>query len=95
MDLIERLRRAAVEAMERYRVPGMALGLIVSGEEHTICLGTTSVELLTIAEVQDWIRQRAKALPKGTWIRVPRTDITRSRGHSITENLKRTTLFTN
>ena len=35
------------------------------------------VELLTIAEVQDWIRAKAKSLPPGTWIRVPRADITR------------------
>lgn len=34
-------------------------------------------ELLTIAEVQDWIRQRARSQPAGSWIRVPRADITR------------------
>ncbi|MEX0700687.1 MAG: amidohydrolase [Planctomycetales bacterium] len=34
-------------------------------------------ELLSIAEVQDWIRTRAKELPEGRWIRVPRTEITR------------------
>lgn len=35
------------------------------------------VELLSLAEVQDWIRERAKSAPDGTWIQVPRTDITR------------------
>ncbi|MEX0718780.1 MAG: amidohydrolase [Planctomycetaceae bacterium] len=35
------------------------------------------VELLSIAEVQEWIRQQAKDVPAGRWIRVPRTDITR------------------
>jgi predicted amidohydrolase YtcJ len=34
-------------------------------------------ELLTIAEVQHWIRKRAGQIPPGRWIRVPRTDITR------------------
>lgn len=46
------------------------------------------VELLTIPEVQDWIRKRAKSQPSGSWIRVPRTDITRlqERRHpSVTE----------
>jgi predicted amidohydrolase YtcJ len=37
------------------------------------------VELLTIADVQNWIRERAKLVPAGTWIRVPRSDITRLR----------------
>lgn len=35
------------------------------------------VELLTIAEVQAWVRERAKSVPAGTWIRVPRAYITR------------------
>jgi predicted amidohydrolase YtcJ len=35
------------------------------------------VELLSVAEVQDWIREKAKSVPAGTWIRVPRADITR------------------
>jgi len=35
------------------------------------------VELLTIAQIQQWIRERAQTLPAGTWIRVPRADITR------------------
>ena len=34
-------------------------------------------ELLSIAEVQDWIRRRAKSTPLGRWIRSPRADITR------------------
>ncbi|MCH7726025.1 MAG: amidohydrolase [Planctomycetes bacterium] len=36
-------------------------------------------ELLSIAEVQDWIRHRAKQVDKTTWIKVPRSDITRLR----------------
>lgn len=47
------------------------------------------VELLTIGEVQEWIRERAKTLPAGTWIRVPRADITRlqQRRHPTTQEL--------
>ncbi|MEO1979595.1 MAG: amidohydrolase [Fuerstiella sp.] len=47
------------------------------------------VELLSIGAVQDWIRQRAKLVPAGTWIRVPRADITRlkERRHPTPEEL--------
>jgi predicted amidohydrolase YtcJ len=38
-------------------------------------------ELHSIAEVQDWIRKRAKELPAGTWIEVPRNEITRLKEH--------------
>lgn len=34
-------------------------------------------ELNSVAEVQAWIRERARELPAGRWISVPRTDITR------------------
>ena len=35
------------------------------------------VELLTIAQIQQWIRERAQTLPAGTWILVARANITR------------------
>jgi hypothetical protein len=34
-------------------------------------------ELTSIGAIQAWIRQQAAALPKSTWIRVPRNEITR------------------
>ena len=34
-------------------------------------------ELRSITEIQDWIRERAKKLPAGRWITVPRNEITR------------------
>lgn len=34
-------------------------------------------ELRSIAEVQEWIRRRAATVPAGTWIEVPRNEITR------------------
>ncbi|MEQ8788574.1 MAG: amidohydrolase [Pirellulaceae bacterium] len=37
------------------------------------------VELTSIAEIQDWLRRRAREVPPGRWIRVPRTDVTRIR----------------
>ena len=40
-------------------------------------LGQPYAELHSIAEVQEWIRKRARELPAGTWIEVPRNDITR------------------
>ncbi len=40
-------------------------------------LSQTWVELKSIPAVQRWIRDQAKDLPAGRWIRVPRTDITR------------------
>jgi predicted amidohydrolase YtcJ len=47
------------------------------------------VELLTITAVQDWIRAAAKETPEGTWLRVPRSDITRlkERRHPTTQEL--------
>jgi predicted amidohydrolase YtcJ len=40
-------------------------------------LEQTYVELTSIAQVQEWIRRRAKEVPAGQWIQVPRADITR------------------
>lgn len=34
-------------------------------------------ELRSVADIQNWIRQRAKQIPPGQWIQVPRTEITR------------------
>ncbi len=47
------------------------------------------VELLSIAEVQNWVRLQAKKVPAGSWIKVPRTDITRlkERRHPTTAEL--------
>jgi predicted amidohydrolase YtcJ len=34
-------------------------------------------ELYSIPQIQDWVRRRAAELPEGTWIEVPRNEITR------------------
>ncbi|MFA7006666.1 MAG: amidohydrolase family protein, partial [Verrucomicrobiia bacterium] len=53
-------------------------------ESHVHAIGAarasvteTYAELSSIAEIQDWIRRRAKELPAGQWIEVPRNEITR------------------
>lgn len=38
-------------------------------------------ELRSIGKMQEWIRQQAKKLPPGTWIEVPRNEITRLKEH--------------
>ena len=40
-------------------------------------------QLHSIAEIQDWVRQRAKTLPEGNWIQLPRVDVTRIRERRI------------
>ncbi len=49
---------------------------------HAIGVGLNSlqgpfIELTSIAEIQKWLREKAKLIPEGRWIRVPRADITR------------------
>ena len=40
-------------------------------------LNSNYVELSSIPEIQQWLRREASRHPAGTWLRVPRTDITR------------------
>ena len=40
-------------------------------------------QLHSIGEIQDWVRERAKALPAGNWIQLPRVDVTRIRERRI------------
>ncbi len=37
------------------------------------------VQLHSIGEIQDWVRARAKEAPAGSWIQLPRVDVTRIR----------------
>lgn len=55
---------------------------IIESHVHSMGVATEEsyqpwVELSTIPEVQDWIRRRARQVPIGQWIKVPRSDITR------------------
>ncbi len=67
---------------------------IIAAHCHAVGVARSSlqqphVELLSIEQVQDWVRRRAETLPAGTWIRVPRADITRlkQRRHPTTREL--------
>lgn len=60
----------------------MVLPGLIETHCHAIGVGQgeleqTYVELSSIGEIQDWIRQEARRLPAGEWIRVPRNEITR------------------
>ncbi len=60
----------------------MVLPGLIETHCHAIGVGNSAleqpyVELKTISDVQAWIRKRADEVPKGRWLRVPRTDITR------------------
>ncbi|MCP4782398.1 MAG: amidohydrolase [Fuerstiella sp.] len=79
-DEIRQFAGANTEVVElggRMVIPG-----IIAAHCHAVgvaknVLQQPHVELLSISAVQDWIRERAKSVPAGTWIRVPRADITR------------------
>jgi len=40
-------------------------------------------QLHSIGEIQEWVRQQARALPAGNWIQLPRVDVTRIRERRI------------
>ena len=70
-------------------VPGF-----IESHVHSIGVARDSManryeELSSIAEVQQWIRRRAAQVPAGTWIVVPRNEITRlrERRHPTPEEL--------
>jgi predicted amidohydrolase YtcJ len=82
-------RTVVVELDGRTVIPG-----IIAAHCHAVgvarnALRQPHVELLSIGAVQDWIRERAKSVPAGEWIRVPRADITRlqERRHPTVEEL--------
>lgn len=82
-------RTDVVQLNGRTVIPG-----IIAAHCHAIgvarnALDQPHVELLTIAEVQAWVRKRARQQAAGSWIRVPRADITRlkERRHPTTREL--------
>ena len=58
-------------------VPGFIEEHVHATDVASALLGTPYAVLSSIAEVQDWIRRYAATVPAGTWIVVPRNDITR------------------
>lgn len=81
-DAIRRLAGPStrtIDARQRSVVPGLI-------ESHVHATGAARGEafqpfrqLHSIAEIQDWVRQRAAGLPAGSWILLPRVDVTRIR----------------
>ena len=67
---------------------------IIASHCHAVGVARNSLdqpyaELLSITEVQNWIESQAKKVPAGSWIKVPRADITRlkERRHPTTAEL--------
>lgn len=72
-----------LDAQQRSVIPGLI-------ESHVHATGAARGEatqpfrqLHSIAEIQDWVRARAATLPAGSWIQLPRVDVTRIRERRI------------
>ena len=72
-----------LDARGRSVIPGLI-------ESHVHATGAARGEasqpfrqLHSIVEIQDWVREQAKALPAGNWIQLPRVDVTRIRERRI------------
>ena len=68
-----------IDARQRSVIPGLI-------ESHVHATGAARGEafqpfrqLHSIGEIQEWVRQRAAGLPAGSWILLPRVDVTRIR----------------
>ena len=72
-------RTRVIDAQGKTVVPGLI-------ETHVHATGVARgevtqpfVQLHSIGEIQDWVRARAKEAPAGSWIQLPRVDVTRIR----------------
>ena len=72
-----------LDAKQQTVIPGLI-------ESHVHATGAARGEanvpfrqLHSISEIQEWVRQRVKALPPGSWIQLPRVDVTRIRERRI------------
>jgi predicted amidohydrolase YtcJ len=72
-------RTRVIDAYGKTIIPGLI-------ESHVHAIGVAKdeavqpfVQLSSIAEIQQWVRQRAPAVPVGEWIQIPRIDLTRLR----------------
>ncbi len=91
----QQIRRYIDERTKVVQLDGkMVIPGIIAAHCHAVGVARNSleqpyVELLNIAEVQNWIRSQAQKVPAGSWIKVPRTDITRlkERRHPTTAEL--------
>jgi len=72
-------RTRVIDARGKTVVPGLI-------ETHVHAIGVARdeavqpfVQLSSIAEIQQWVRQQAQSTPKDEWIQIPRIDLTRLR----------------
>jgi hypothetical protein len=70
-------RTSVVRLEGRTVIPGVTEAHVHAIGAARLSLEQPYVELSSIGEVQDWIRRRVLQVPPGTWIQVPRTDVTR------------------
>lgn len=66
-----------IDLKGRTVIPGIIESHIHSLACTRAALTQEYAELRSIAEVQNWIREKATMVPAGTWIEVPRNEITR------------------
>jgi len=66
-----------VDLEGRTVVPGLFETHCHSRDAAELAVSSEYAEFLTIADLQNWIRQEAAKLPPGTWIETPRNEITR------------------
>ncbi|MEQ1860952.1 MAG: amidohydrolase [Chthoniobacteraceae bacterium] len=83
----EEIEKLATAKTEVIRLGGkMVLPGFIESHCHAIGVARGSLhgeyaELRGIGEMQEWIRAQAEKLPVGTWIEVPRNEITRLKEH--------------
>jgi predicted amidohydrolase YtcJ len=77
---IARLADASTQKIDlqgRMVLPGLYEAHVHALRASLAYLSDPYQELRSIAEIQEWLRRRAREVPAGQWIRVPRNEITR------------------
>lgn len=72
-----------IDAQGRSVIPGLIESHVHAAEAARNEVIQPFRQLHSIGEIQDWVREQAKALPAGHWIRLPRVDVTRIRERRI------------
>ena len=77
---VARLAGATTQRIDlegRMLLPGLYEAHVHALRASLAYLGDPYQELRSIAELQEWLRRRAREVPAGEWIRIPRNEITR------------------
>lgn len=72
-------RTRVIDAGGRAVVPGLNETHVHAAGAARGELAAPFIQLGSIAEIQDWVKQRAAVLPPGEWVQAPRVDVTRIR----------------